>query len=151
MRMSIKFTFAAMLISAALSGCISTQEMPLAPNIVRLDTQAEGLLFTAQTVPATMRAAAKATLARGYTHFRLGDASMQQGSTVVGTIGSSNTNMSGNYGRGFMNANASSFGSASVVRAPTAGAAVTVVMFKAADPDARDAFDAQQVLTQYSQ
>jgi hypothetical protein len=44
----------------ALAGCLTTQEMPLAPNVVRIDTQAGGWLFTGQTVPATMRAAAKA-------------------------------------------------------------------------------------------
>ena len=55
----------------ALAGCITTQELPLAPNVVRLDTQSKGLLFTGQTVPQTMRAAAQATLNRGYTHFKL--------------------------------------------------------------------------------
>jgi len=140
--------------------------MPLAPNVVRLDTQSRGLLFTGQTVPQTMRAAANATLQRGYTHFRFADASLQQGSAVVGTIGSSstdvtgtsNTTVSGNYGGGFMNANATTFGSAtantfgstSVVRAPTAGAAATVVMFHANEPGAQGAFDAAQVLKQYS-
>jgi hypothetical protein len=131
----------------ALAGCLTTQEMPLAPNVVRIDTQAGGWLFTGQTVPATMRAAAKATLDRGYTHFKFTDASMGQGSVVTGTIGSSNTNVSGNYGY----ANATSFGSTSVMRAPTAGAAVTVVMFHASEPGAQGAFEAEQILKQYSQ
>ena len=138
------------LAAVALVGCISTQEMPLAPNMVRIDTQAGGLLFTGQTVPQTMRAAAKATLDRGYTHFRFADASVQQGSVVTGTIGSGTTNVSGNYGGGFMNANATSFGSNSVVRAPTAAAAATVIMFRANEPGAQGAFDAEQVLKQYS-
>jgi len=134
----------------ALAGCITTQELPLAPNVVRLDTQSKGLLFTGQTVPQTMRAAAKATLDRGYTHFKFEDASLQQGSVVAGTLGSSNTNMSGSYGHGFMNANANTFGSTAVMRAPTAGAAVTVIMFHANEPGAQGAFDAEQVLKQYS-
>jgi hypothetical protein len=137
-----------------------------APNAVRIDTQSRGLLFTGQTVPQTMRAAAKATLDRGYTHFRFADASVQQGSVVTGTIessstnvvGSSTTNVSGNYGGGFMNANGTSFGSAnattfgsnSVIRAPTAGAAATVLMFHANEPGAQGAFDAEQVLKLYS-
>ena len=103
-----------------LAGCISTQEMPLAPNVVRIDTQSKGLLFTGQTVPQTMRAAAKATLDRGYSHFRFSDTSLQQGSVVAGTISSSSTNImgnstttvNGNYGGGFMNANAATAGSA---------------------------------------
>src|ERR1044072_5065802 len=102
-----------------LAGCITTQEMPLAPNVVRIDTQSRGLLFTGQTVPTTMRASAQATLDRGYTPFKFADASLQQGSLVTGAIASSNTNFSGSsntavtgtYGRGFMNANASTVGS----------------------------------------
>ena len=142
---------AALLAALALVGCISTQEMPLAPNVVRIDTKAGGLLFTGQTVPTTMRAAAKATLDRGYTHFRFQDASLQQGSVVTGTMGSGNTNVSGTYGGGFVNANANTFGSTTVVRAPTAAAAATVIMFRANEPGAKGAFDAQQTLTRYSQ
>jgi hypothetical protein len=142
---------AASFAAVALAGCLSTQEMPLAPNVVRIDTQAGGWLFTGQAVPATMRAAAKATLDRGYTHFKFTDASLGQGSVVTGTVGSSNTNLGGNYGAGFMNASATSYGSTSVMRAPTAGAAVTVVMFHANEPDAKGAFEAEQILKQYSQ
>jgi hypothetical protein len=63
---------------SVLAGCISTQEMPLAPNMVRLDTQSRGLLFTGQTVPQTMRTAALATVNTGYTHFRFADAALRQ-------------------------------------------------------------------------
>ena len=85
---------------------------------------------------------------------------------MTGTIGSSNTNftgtsnttVSGNYGGGFMNANATTFGSGNantfgstgVIRAPTAAAAATVVMFHANQAEAQGAFDATQVLAQYS-
>jgi|SRR5215211_8119406 len=144
-------TLAAALSMAALAGCVTTQEMPLAPNVVRLDTQARGLLFTGQTVPQTMRAAAKATLDRGYTHFKLADAGLQQGSMVTGIIGSSSSTFSGNYGGGFMGGTSTGYGDATVVRAPTAAAAATVVMFRANEPGAQGAFLAEQVLRQYSQ
>jgi len=98
-----------------------------------------------------MRAAAKATLDRGYTHFKFANASLNQGSVVAGAIGSNNTNVYGTYGGGFMSANANAFGSTSIVRAPTARAAVTVIMYHANDPGAQGAFDAAQVLKQYSQ
>lgn len=150
MRVFLKFVAFAS-IAFVVSGCLSTQEMPLAPNVVRIDTQSKGLLFTGQTVPATMRAAANATLERGYTHFRFAEASLQQGSVVAGTIGSNNTNFNGQYGAGYYNGQATSFGSTSVIRAPTAGAAVTVIMFHANEPGAQGAFDAAQVLQQYSQ
>jgi hypothetical protein len=134
------------LVALALTGCITTQEMPLAPNVVRIDTQASGFLFTGQTVPQTMRAAANATLQRGYSHFKFADAGMNQGSVVTGVVGGSSANYRGGYGFG----NVNSFGSASVVRAPTAAAAATVLMFHANQPEAQGAFDAAQVLQQYA-
>jgi hypothetical protein len=133
MAMRIKVISGAALIAIALTGCITTQEMPLAPNIVRIDTQAGGFLFTGQTVPTTMRAAAKATLDRGYTHFKFAEAGVAQGSVATGAIGT--------YNNGFATTN--------VVRAPTASAVATVVMFHANEPGAQGAFDAQQVLQQY--
>jgi hypothetical protein len=131
--MHIKTISGAALIAIALAGCITTQEMPLAPNIVRIDTQAGGYLFTGQTVPTTMRAAANATLQRGYTHFKFAEAGVQQGSVVTGAMGS--------YNSGFATTN--------VVRAPTASAVATVIMFHANEPGAQGAFEAEQVLKQY--
>ena len=125
--------------------------MPLAPNVVRIDTQARGFLFTGQTVPQTMRAAAKATLDRGYTHFKFADAGLNQGSVVTGVVSNSNSNFSGTYGQGFVSGNSNSFGTASVVRAPTASAAATVIMFRANEPGAQGAFEADQVLRQYAE
>ena len=139
------------LVALTLTGCISTQEMPLAPNVVRLDTQSRGVLFTGQTVPQTMRTAAKATLDRGYTHFKIADAALGQGSQVAGVVGSSNTSFNGNYGYGSMSGNSNTFGTASLVRAPTANAAATIVMFHANEPGAQGAFEAAQVLQQYAQ
>lgn len=124
----------AIVICTGLGGCISTQEMPLAPNMVRIDTQARGLLFTGQAVPQTMRAAANATLSRGYTHFKIANASLGQGSVTTGAVAS--------YGNGF--------GTVSAIHAPVTGNAITVIMFHADDPQAKDAFDAKQVLAQYS-
>ena len=132
-----------------LGACISTQEMPLAPNVVRIDTQSRGLLYTGQTVPQTMRAAANATLARGYTHFKFADASLGQGSQVTGVVGSTTTTASATYGYGSASGIATTSGGGTLVRAPTASAAATVIMFRENDPKAADAFDAQQVLQQY--
>jgi hypothetical protein len=149
--MRIRSTIFVAALSACLAGCVTTQEMPLAPNVVRIDTQASGLLFTGQAVPQTMRSAANATLSRGYSHFKFADAGLQQGSVVTGAIASSNSNYSGTYGGGYAGGNVNTFGSATVVRAPTASAAVTVVMFHANEPGAQGAFEADQILRQYSQ
>ena len=133
----------------ALGGCISTQELPIAPNVVRLDTQASGLLFTGQTVPQTMRMAATATLNRGYTHFKFADADLQQGSVVSGVVGSSSGSYSGTYGQGMYSGSANSFGSASVIRKRTSAVGVTVIMFHADESGAKDAFLAEDILRQY--
>ena len=69
------------------AGCIHTQELPLAPNVVRLDTQASGLLFAGQATTQTMRRAAELTLQNGYTHFRFEQAELAQGSQLAGVYG----------------------------------------------------------------
>jgi len=147
--MNGKVISGAALIAIALAGCITTQEMPLAPNVVRIDTQAGGLLFTGQAVPTTMRAAANATLQRGYTHFKFAYAGVQQGSVVVGAVSSSQGDFNGSYGQGYMAGNASGFGTTNVIRARTASAIATVIMFHANEPGAQGAFEAEQVLKQY--
>lgn len=138
------------LVFLLLAGCISTQELPLAPNSVRIDTQAQGVFFTGQTVPQTMRAAARATLDRGYSHFRLVDTGLSQGSMVTGTLESGTTTVYGNVGPGSVSANATGFGGATLIHAPTASAAVTVVMFHETEAGAGGAFDARQILRQYA-
>ena len=77
------------------AGCSNTQEMPLAPNMVRLDTQASGLLFTSQATSQTMRRAAELTLQNDYSHFRLDQADLSQGSQLAGVYGQSQGMASG--------------------------------------------------------
>lgn len=129
------------------AGCIRTQEMPLAPNMVRIDTQASGLLFTGQAVPQTMRRAAELTLQAGYTHFRFEQTTSAQGSQLAGVV--SSDNVSGSYGGGSFQA--TGFGSSSAVYRPTANAGATVIMLKAGDPGIENAFDAAAILKRYSQ
>jgi hypothetical protein len=81
-----------------------------------------------------MRAAAEATLKAGYTHFKLSDTSSGVGETEHAACSWNR------YGGGC----------GSVVR-PVSGVGTTVTMFHANEPGAKDAFDAQQVLAQYSQ
>jgi hypothetical protein len=129
--------------SIALVGCVSTQEMPLAQNMVRIDTRASGLIYANRAVPETMRAAAKATLAHGYEYFKLADANLGQGSEYAGSIG----NTSGYYGGGGFSA----WGSSTELRRPVTASAATVIMFHKNDPQAKDAFSAEDILTQYPQ
>lgn len=137
---------AAALLSAALVSCATTNEMVLAPNVVRLDTNASGLIYTSQAGQITMKKAAESTIKRGYTHFRLEQASTSQGSRMVGM----NT-----YGSGFGQASVygnTAYGSYSgssfstPTYAPTAQVGVTVIMFRANEAGAKGAFDAADVL-----
>jgi len=133
----------ALCLTVLLAGCVSTQQMPLAPNVVRIDTRASGLLFTSQAVPATMRAAAQATLANGYTHFKLAQADLGQSEVYAGSVG----NVSGTYGNGRYSA----FGSSTAIDRPVATSSATVIMFKKGDAGLKGAFDAETVLKQYPQ
>lgn len=134
-------------LSLSVGGCVTTQEMPLAPNMVRLDTRASGLLFTGQTVPQTMRRAAELTLQAGYTHFRLDQASSGQGTQLAGVM--SNASVNGSYGGGSYRA--TGFGSTTPIYAPTASAGATVIMLKPGDPGIENAFDAVEMLKRYPQ
>lgn len=126
---------AIVLVATFASGCITTQEMPIAPNAVRLDTKASGLLSMGQSVPQTMRKAAQATLAAGYTHFKLADTQSGQGHEFSGV-----------YATG---SDTSSF--AIPLYRHTEGVSTTVIMYHATDPGAKDAFKAEDVLKEYPQ
>jgi len=127
----------ALVLALPLGGCITTQEMPLSPNTVRIDTNAGGWLFTGQTVPQTMRRAATLCLEGGYTHFTVTQPESAQGTVDTGAIASC-------Y-RGLC--------SASNTSAPVARAGATVSFWHPNDQVVKSgqAFDCQQMLARYSQ
>jgi hypothetical protein len=124
----------AFVVGLLVSGCVTTQEVPLAPNVVRIDTQASGFLSVGLTAGVTMRKAAQATINAGYTHFKLQQVQLGQGSQVGALVGS-------DYGNGLSTVTA--------IQRPTASEGVTVVMFHADEPGAQGAFKAADVLQQY--
>lgn len=130
----------------AVGGCIRTQEMPLAPNVVRLDTEASGLLFAGQASAHTMRRAAELTLQNGYSHFRFEQAQVAQGSQLSGVYSSATGNAYGSAVGNSAYVNASASGFSTPIYRPTANVGVTVVMFRADEPGAKGAFDASEVL-----
>lgn len=145
--------FARMLILISLAGttsaCVTTQELPLAPNVVRLDTSAKGALFTGHAVDITMQRAAEITLKNGFDYFRLDQAQLSQGSQLAGIYStSSGTGFANSYG-GFTTINGSSTGFSTPIMAPTAEVGVTVIMFHRGEPGAKDAFNAHEVLAKY--
>jgi hypothetical protein len=139
-------TILAMGIALAVAGCVQTSEMPLAPNVVRLQSQGRGLIGAQEAPKQTLRRAAELTLKNGYTHFRLADASMANGSEFGGYMpGTSTTNVS-LIGDTAYATTTTSPGFA--IRRRTTDVGVTVVMFRASEPGAKGAFDAAQVLKQ---
>jgi hypothetical protein len=128
------------------AGCINTQEMPLAPNVVRLDTHVSGLLFAGQAASQTLHRAAELTLQNGYTHFRLEQATVAQGSQLSSVYSSASRNAyEMTYGNSaYVNANAT--GVSTLLYRPTADIGVTVIMFHADEPEAKGAFEAAEVL-----
>ena len=86
MHLPIK-TLSALALGLLIAGCNSTREIPLAPNLARLDTHAP---LTSEAASQTMRRAAELTLQNGYAYFRLtpmywttGDLGGDVGATVV--------------------------------------------------------------------
>lgn len=130
---------------AVVAGCVSTQEMPLAPNMVRLDTSAKGAFFVPHAGDLTLQRAAQATLRNGYEYFRLEQPEMGQGSQLVGASSFGNATV---YGNAF---GATGYGSSftTPVYAPTSEIGVTVVMFRANEPGAKGAFNAADILKKY--
>jgi hypothetical protein len=119
--------------------------MPLAPNVVRLDTHASGLLFTGQAAPQTLHSAAELTLQNGYTHFRLQLANIAQGSQLAGVYSSGSGNAYGTAIGNTASVNANATGFSTPIYRHTADVGVTVVMFHADEPGAKGAFDAAEV------
>lgn len=136
----------ALLLAATVAGCATTSEMPLAQNMVRIDTQASGALFVGSAGSMTMKKAAEATLSRGYSHFRLEQAQTSSGRRMVGmttnTFGNAQASIYGNQAYGTYTG--TSYSSANF--APTRNVGVTVVMFHANEAGAKGAFDAAAVL-----
>ncbi len=127
--------------AVAISGCVTTSEMPIAKNEVRLDTDARGALYAGHAGDVTMLKAAQATLKNGYTKFRFAQVGTGQGSQLVGINSYGSASIYGNsvYGSGF----------SSPVYAPTSRVSVTVVMLNDGDPGAKDAWDAKAILKKY--
>ena len=121
------------ILGLAVAGCVTSQEVPLAPNVVRIDTRASGLLSVGSTTSVTMRKAAQATIDAGYTHFKLQEVQLSQGSQVGALVGTDNGN---------------GLSTVSAIRRPTASEGVTVVMFHA-ETGAQGAFNAADVLQKY--
>lgn len=129
-----------------LAACVHTQEMQLAPNVVRLDTQASGRLWVGQAGSQTLQRAAQVTLQNGYTHFRLEQAQMSSGTQLGGVVSSGYASGTGVVTGNFVSASATGSSFSTPIYRPTSDIGVTVVMFHANEAGAQGAFDAAAVL-----
>lgn len=119
--------------AAGMAGCVSTNEMEVAPNVVMLQTDAGGLLYRGRSGPEMMKKAAEETISRGYTCFALSGAQMKTGSQYAGSIA---TIDGYGYGNSF---NATGISTPIYRHVESAGATVTMSkecgpgLFRAAD------------------
>lgn len=118
----------ALTMAAGLAGCVSTSELPLAPNQVRLDTHATGAMWVGKAGDATLRRAAEVTIAHGFTRFRLEQPQTGQGAQLAGL--------------------STGYGWSTPVYASTADMSVTVLMFHDGEPGSQNTFEATKILAQ---
>ena len=125
-------------LSVIVTGCVQTSELPLAENVVLI--RATGLssnwithMVVAEQVPTqTLRRAAQATIDRGYTHFRIKNATSQ--ATYVG-----NTPLRGHVmGNSVMVSGGNPITSTDIV--------LMIVMYREGEKGARGAIDAHFTL-----
>lgn len=118
--------------------------MQLAPNVYRIETQARGSFSVGREGEATPKRAAELTLANGHTHFVLVDATVSSVTAFGGispTYSTTNVSVYGNTGYG-----RSTVYGGTPIYVPTGQAGATVIMFRAADPQAANALEAATVL-----
>jgi hypothetical protein len=135
------------LVALLTASCVQTTEMPLAPNVVRLETTGGGLIGRSEVPKQTMRKAAELTLEKGYSHFKFADPSVNSRSEIAGYPPGMTTTRATVIGNTGFATTTSSPGF--LVRQRRTDIGVTVVMFHANDPGARGAFDAKAVLKAY--
>jgi hypothetical protein len=133
---------AALLLAAG--GCVSTSEMPLAKNAVRIDTTGEGLIGQIESERHTLRRAAQLTLEAGYQRFILTDRSKSESVDIVGyTPGQATTNVTT---KGGATVATTTYAPPQPIRVDHTRVGVTVRMLNPGDPGFDDAIDAAEEL-----
>lgn len=134
---------AAVLLLAA-GGCVSTSEMPLAKNVVRIDTTGEGLIGEMESERHTLRRAAQLTLQAGYERFILSDTAKSHSVDVVGyTPGQATTTVKQ---VGHQEVATTTYTAPQPIRIDHTRVGVTVRMLNPGDPGFEDAIDAAEEL-----
>lgn len=136
--------FAAGLTALLAAGCVQTSELPLAANVYQLEAEGRGLLGAARTDREISKRAAEITLEKGYSHFILANASAQRDTRYAGsTPGFANTTVNVAGSSAFAT---TTYSSGIPIYSSSKNTSVTVVMFRADDPEAANAIDAAAYL-----
>jgi outer membrane murein-binding lipoprotein Lpp len=131
-----------------IAGCVSSQEMQLSKNTVRINTHGEGFIGSVESDNFTMRRAAKLTLDNGYQRFIIADASRSSRVETVGyTPGQAITNV--RY-EGHRRVETTSYTAPQPIRETMTEVGVTVIMLNPGDEDFENAIDAAETIKRLS-
>ncbi|SEK08291.1 hypothetical protein MAA5396_04755 [Marinovum algicola] len=131
-----RFSFIA--VFALLAACAETTTTQLASNVVRIDASAAPACGRTGAIKLVNKMAAVETLRLGYDKYIISNSQAQNNVRVVGHT----YNTTGTYGYGTFNANTY----ATPIIGGSTDAAVIVYMYKAGDPQGRQAIDARTTL-----
>jgi hypothetical protein len=143
------FRVAAVLAATLLvTACVSSREMQLSKNTVRIDTHGEGFIGSMESDNYTMRKAAKLTLENGYQRFVISDASRASHVETVGyTPAQAITNV--RY-EGHRRVETTSYTAPQPIRETMTEVGVTVTMLNPGDEGFENAIDAAETLKRLS-
>lgn len=129
----------------ALSACATTSKIDLAPNVVQLGTSATGLISVNNVGETVHKEAAKATIERGYTHYRIISSNSTRGRQLVGMNRTASGQATATTYGNTTYVSGSGFGTATPIYAQTADVSIIVEMFNSA---VSGSFSAAEVLGQ---
>lgn len=134
--------------SLLVTACVSSREMQLSKNTVRIDTHGEGFIGSMESDNYTMRKAAKLTLENGYQRFIIADASRASHVETVGyTPGQAITNV--RY-EGHRRVETTSYTAPQPIRETMTEVGVTVIMLNPGDEGFENAIDAAETIKRLS-
>lgn len=142
----IGVAFTVCLFTIFLVGCIRSTEIALAPNIVRVDTEASGFLSVGKANSEVIKKAAQTTTRRGYSHFLISGHGYGKSVIPIGASHHINGIMVGNRIRNNIMSIYDSHTYSNVILMPVEHSSVIIVMFKKGDRIPQSAFDAMRLL-----
>lgn len=143
----MKKYFVAMLSTLALAGCAKTESIRLSNNAVLLKTSAAPACGSTGAARVASQMAAVETIRSGFDKYIITGGDSESNISYVQTPGSIYSSGTMTYGRGYGSySGRSTYVPGATLPVGTHDQALQVVMFKAKDPQARNAISAREVL-----